>query len=76
MSTYKKITGQSCPECGSTNIKGFFDEVDFYGVTVHCACRNCDAHWRETYNLSYAGYEYKDKGYDENGNLEYDESED
>lgn len=59
----KFIDTNKCPICGSTNVEygnsKYYDEAIGYEVY----CNDCEEHWEEIYDLTFAGISINDEYY-------------
>lgn len=62
-SEYVEAGGAICPVCESNDIEGGPVEIDIGVAQQYCTCLNCDASWRDLYDLT--GYDDLEEGGDD-----------
>ncbi|EFK08852.1 conserved domain protein [delta proteobacterium NaphS2] len=48
----EKEKGLSCPSCGSFSVQGGFVEIEAGRAYQRMSCTECDAKWRDVYELT------------------------
>ena len=56
-----------CPHCGSFNSTLDDYEIDEDGVFLEQSCLDCGTSWREHGTITFTGFHYKGKNYDQDG---------
>lgn len=56
-----------CPHCGSFNCTIDDYEIDVDDVFLEQTCLDCGASWREYGTITFAGFYYDGKNYDQDG---------